>query len=250
MHLVSNRHPRRRGRLAAAGLALVAVLATLSACGVDQSSSGTFAGSSGGTSGGAATTVPGGGATPNATGKGVPPAKVPAGYRPLSKAGVGVGLAVPKDWKDPGISLDEMSGPAAEKFFEDNPSMQSSLEMFRSMTGDAELMAAAGDAVGGRREMAMVIQTSLSLPTIPQMLVDQMKSQLESAGGSDVEVQLVEVPGLDDGAKALDVSATMSSGSFRWPVRELMVPTDLGIAVVVVSSDRVTSDTILSTVGA
>lgn len=192
------------------------------------------------------TTVPGSTAP---TTPAVKPARIPSGYQSLSKSGVGVGLAVPKAWVQIGISGDDLADNA-DKLAETNPELAELAGQSATLLHDAKVIAARGDGTLGTRPLVAVIQTQLSLPTIPKVMVDQVKQQFERAGGTDVAVKTVSIPGLDRDARALSVVVTLPANGSKQTIRELIVPSSVGLAVIAISADDATADAITSTVGA
>ena len=179
----------------------------------------------------------------------VKPARIPLGYRALNGKDVAVGIAVPTSWVKIQMTGDEITANA-KALGKDNPELANLAGSAGGMLSDAVVLAARGTGTFGRRPVATIIQTDLSLPTIPATMGDQFERQFEAAGGKDVSTSMLKVPGLDPDARALSVSVTMAVGGQDAELHEVIVPTSHGLAIIAISGNDKTVDTILSTIAA
>jgi len=179
----------------------------------------------------------------------VKPATIPVGYRALNGKDVAVGIAVPTSWVKFEMTGDEITANA-KALGKDNPELANLAGAAGGMLSDAVVLAARGTGTFGRRPVATIIQTDLSLPTIPATMGDQFERQFEAAGAKNVTTSSLKIPGLDPDARALSVSVTMSVGGQDGELHEVIVPTSHGLAIIAMSGNDKTVDTIISTIAA
>ncbi len=227
----------------------VVLAATLVACSVSgESATGTTdpLGSKATTSSSTTTTTSKGGQKDDTP---VAPARIPPGYEALNAEDVAVGLAVPESWKRIELTADQITANS-KAMAEENPELANLAGAASGMLSDAEILAAQGVGAFGRRPIVAVIQSDMTLRSIPASMGDQFAQQFEAVGGKDVTTEMIDVPGLDDGVQALSVSVTMSVAGNDVALHEVIVPTSHGLAIVAMTGTESTVDLITSTIAA
>jgi hypothetical protein len=165
----------------------------------------------------------------------VDPASLPDGWAPVRAEGVGVGLAVPGHWRVEELDAEQVADRGAS-LAEVDPQLAGMIEQAGALVAGGRVVLAA-DAEGGGTELASVVQLDLSLPTVPESFVAQVRRQVEAIGGEDVMAERVALPGLREPARALRVEATLPLGADRARLLIVVVPTDIGLAIVSIRSE-------------
>ena len=177
------------------------------------------------------------------------PAEIPVGYKALNGDGVGVGLAVPTSWTPMTLTGDQLAN-GSKVLEKDNPELSALAGSAGAMLSDAKVLAARGTGTRGVRPVVAIIQTDLSLPTVPKMMGDQVEQQFKSAGATDVSTSMIPIHGLDGEARALEVSVTLAMAGQSVQLHEVIVPSSLGLVIIAMTGPPKTVDTIVSTIAA
>ena len=179
----------------------------------------------------------------------VKPAEIPVGYQALNGEGVGVGLAVPTSWTPMTLTGDQLAN-GSKVLEKDNPELSALAGSAGAMLSDAKVLAARGTGTRGVRPVVAIIQTDLSLPTVPKMMGDQVEQQFKSAGATDVSTSMIPIHGLDGEARALEVSVTLAMAGQSVQLHEVIVPSSLVLVIIAMTGPPKTVDTIVSTIAA
>ncbi len=169
----------------------------------------------------------------------------PGGGQVVAHDDVGLSLVVPDDWEVQEVDAETLVEGGAE-VLADDPLLSGMVEQSAAMTGDATSLAASSVDPGG--EGVVVIQLQLSLPAIPEMMVETMQGQLETLGATDVLVERRPVPGPDGEVQVLAYEATLDVAGRTVTQRAMMVPTDAGLALVTVTAGAERAEEILGSV--